>query len=228
MIQRLRRLIESSRRFVPQPFLNALGKSDITDVAIGDATLRDMTVLFMDIRGFTPLSERMTADENLRFLNSLLERILPSIERNNGFVDKYMGDAMMALFADCPDDAVRAGIGLQEAVVAYNEERRAAGEPTVTVGVGINSGELILGTLGSGTRLDTTVIGSIVNVAARVEKLTKDFGVPLIVPAGVAEALRDDTRSQLSTRDLGAVQIRGVADEVRLVGVLVDGWTQEG
>ena len=88
--ERIMAMVESSRRFVPDQFLSALGKSDITDVELGDAILRDMTVFFMDIRNFTNMSERMSADENLIFLNSLLESILPAIETHDGFIDKYL------------------------------------------------------------------------------------------------------------------------------------------
>ena len=217
MIKRLQRLILSSSRFVPDQFIKALGRSDITDVTLGDAITREMSVLFMDIRGFAQMSEHMSAADNLRFLNQLLERVLPPIESNNGFIDKYMGDAIMALF-EKPDDAVRAGVGLQVAVRDFNAQLRARGQDTVTVGVGINHGELILGTLGSGTRLDTTVIGNIVNVAARLEKLTKDYPVPIIMPQSVYAMLDGDTRSNLEIRDLGLVQIR---EESHLVGILL-------
>jgi HAMP domain-containing protein len=89
--EKLLEMVTSSQRFVPEQFLSALGRGDITDVKLGDAILRDMSVFFMDIRGFTDMSQRMTAEQNLTFLNALLERILPSIEDNNGFVDKYIG-----------------------------------------------------------------------------------------------------------------------------------------
>ena len=220
MIKRLQRLIASSRRFVPDQFLQALGRGDITDVALGDAINREMSVMFMDIRGFTPMSERMSAADNLRFLNQLLQQVLPPIEANTGFIDKYMGDALMALFDD-PEDAVRAGIGMQQAMGRFNDQRQAAGEEIVTVGVGINHGELILGTLGSGSRLDTTVIGSTVNVAARVEKLTKEHAVPIILTESVYRRLTPATRSALDSRDLGLVQIVGVTEEQRLIGVLL-------
>lgn len=220
MISRLQRLIASSRRFVPDQFIGALGRDDIADVALGDAITREMSVLFMDIRGFTPMSEGLSAADILSFLNELLQQVLPPIEANHGFIDKYMGDAIMALF-DRPEDAVRAGVELQLAMRRYNVKRRQAGNEEVTVGVGINHGDLVLGTLGSGTRLDTTVIGSIVNVAARLEKLTREHDVPLILPAAVYQLLPEPLRAELHTRDLGPVAIRGVARDVALIGVLL-------
>ena len=214
--ERLVEMSSSSRRFVPEQFLRALGRGDITDVKLGDAILRDMSVFFMDIRGFTHMSQRMTAQENLMFLNSLLQRILPSIEENDGFIDKYMGDAIMALFED-PNDALRAAVDLRQQVHAFNVEHT---EGDVDVGIGINSGELILGTMGTAGRIDTTVIGSTVNVASRLESLTKEFKVPIIIAESVYEALSEQTRAELETRELGPVKIRGIDVEVNLFGVM--------
>ncbi len=218
--ERIRAMMESSRRFVPDQFLTALGKNDITDVRLGDAILRDMTVLFMDIRNFTDMSEHMSADENLLFLNSLLENVLPAIEEYRGFIDKYMGDAVMALFPDKPDHALLAAIALRQGMAVYNREREERGYPKVEVGVGINSGELILGTLGSASRIDTTVIGSTVNIAARLEKLTKEYKVPIILPEEVFLAMDPSTRNLGHTRSLGPVKIRGIEKEMQLIGVL--------
>ena len=217
----IRAMMASSRRFVPDQFLIALGKNDITDVRLGDASLRNTTVLFMDIRNFTDMSERMSADENLLFLNSLLENMLPAIEQHCGFIDKYMGDAVMALFPDQPDNALLAAIALRKGMAVYNRAREEGGYPKIEVGVGINSGELILGTLGSASRIDTTVIGSTVNIAARLEKLTKEYGVPIILPEEVFLAMDHSTRDPVSTRSLGSVKIRGIEKEMRLIGVLV-------
>ncbi len=213
--EKLVEMVTSSRRFVPEQFLSALGRSDITDVKLGDAILRDMSVFFMDIRGFTDMSQRMTAEENLTFLNSLLERILPPIEDNHGFVDKYMGDSIMALFED-PDDALYAAVDLRREVLAFNQART---EGDVDVGIGINSGELILGTMGTSGRIDTTVIGSTVNVASRLESLTKEFKVPIIIAESVYETLSEDTRAGLETQELGPTKIRGIDQEMNLFGV---------
>jgi class 3 adenylate cyclase/HAMP domain-containing protein len=218
--ERIVAIMESSRRFVPDQFISALGKKDITDVDLGDAILRNMTVFFMDIRGFTKMSGQMSADENLIFLNSLLESILPPIKEHNGFIDKYIGDAVMALFPDRPDDALLAAIGLRQRMAAFNKERSEQGHDTVDVGVGINSGELILGTVGSPSRIDTTVIGSTVNIASRLESLTKELGAPIILPEKVFLALEQTTKDNVEIRNLGPIKIRGVENEVVLTGVL--------
>ena len=216
--ERILAMVESSRRFVPDQFLSALGKSDITDVELGDAILRDMTVFFMDIRNFTTMSEQMSADENLIFLNSLLESILPAIETHDGFIDKYIGDAVMALFPDQPDHALLAALDLCDRIATFNREKEGRGVAEIGVGVGINFGELILGTVGSSGRIDTTVIGSTVNMASRLESLTKEYGVPIILPEEVFLAMDESTRNRAATTDLGLVKIRGIENEVRLIG----------
>lgn len=213
-------MVEASRRFVPDQFLNSLGHGDLTAVQLGDATLREMTVLFMDIRGFTDMSERMSAEQTLVFLNELMEKILPAIEEHDGFIDKYIGDAVMALFPERSDDALLAAIELRKRVLAFNRERAEDGSKGIDIGVGINSGELILGTLGSAARIDTTVIGRTVNIASRLESLTKEYGVPIIMPITVFWGMGEATRRQVETKDLGDIKIRGIEDPVQLLGVV--------
>jgi class 3 adenylate cyclase len=121
----------------------------------------------------------------------------------------------MALFED-PDDALNAAIDLRREVLAFNQERA---EGDVDVGIGINSGELILGTMGTSGRIDTTVIGSTVNVASRLESLTKEFKVPIIIAESVFEALSQETLAGLDTRELGPTKIRGIDEEMNLFGV---------
>ena len=218
--ERILAMMESSRRFVPDQFLSALGRSDITDVQLGDAILRDMTVFFMDIRGFTDMSEHMSADENLVFLNSLMAGILPAIEKHHGFIDKYMGDAVMALFPEKPDNALLAALDLRARVLAFSQARQKRGDSAIDVGVGINFGELILGTMGSDARMDTTVIGSTVNLASRLASLTKEYSVPIILPEDVLLAMDESTRIAVRSQSLGSVKIRGIEGELKLVGVL--------
>src|SRR5262249_62355005 len=134
----LKRTNLSIERFVPRPFLAIVGKPSIVDVELGDNKRQDMSVLFSDIRSFTTLSERMTPDENFSFINAYLERMWPVIRTHNGFIDKYIGDAIMALFTNA-DDAVRAGLAMLETLAAFNAERRPAGQPPIGIGIGINS-----------------------------------------------------------------------------------------
>ena len=152
-------MVESFSRFVPKQFLTYLQKDTIEDIELGDATSYKMTVLFSDIRNFTTLSETMTADENFKFLNSYLKRMEPIIQNHEGFVDKFIGDAIMALFPNNAQEALISSIEIQEELRNYNAERQNFGFSNLSIGIGLNSGELMLGTVGSDKRLDTTVIG---------------------------------------------------------------------
>ena len=167
-------LTDAYGRFVPHQFLNLLGYESIIDVNLGDQVQQEMSVLFADIRDFTTLSETMTPQENFNFINAYLSRMEPAITSNNGFIDKYIGDAIMALFSDFADDAVKAGIAMLNILTNYNEDRQRVGYIPIQIGIGINSGSLMLGTVGGKSRMDSTVISDAVNLASHIEGLTKD------------------------------------------------------
>src|SRR5262249_55024747 len=188
----LKRTNLSIERFVPQAFLSIVGKPSIVDVELGDNKQEDMSILFSDIRSFTTLSEAMTPDENFAFINDYLERMGPVIRTHNGFIDKYIGDAIMALFANA-DDALRAGLAMLDALAAFNADRQSAGQPAIAIGVGINTGSLMLGTIGERHRMDGTVISDAVNLAARVESLTKDYREPLLISEYTYQRLANPT-----------------------------------
>ena len=122
----LAKISDSYARFVPRQFLEQLGKERITDVVLGDQVQRVMTVLFADIRDFTRLAEKMTPAETFQFVNQYLGAMEPAITRHNGVIDKYVGDAVMALFPDQPDDALQAALEMFRRLEAFNSER----EPT--------------------------------------------------------------------------------------------------
>ena len=164
---------ESFARFVPMAFLDQLGRARIVDVGLGDAVSVDATVLFSDVRGFTGISEGSGAVASFELLNAYLGRVEPAIGRHGGFVDKYVGDAIMSLFIDAPDGAVQAAVEMQHALEVFNSER--AGQVPLRTGIGIHAGPMMLGTVGSEGRLDTTAIGDTVNAASRLENATKEF-----------------------------------------------------
>jgi two-component system sensor histidine kinase ChiS len=201
-------------RFVPREFLDNLDKKSLTEVKLGDHVQRDMTVFFSDIRDFTSLSEKMTPQENFKFLNSYLKNVNPIVRARRGFIDKYIGDAIMALFPAEPGDAVQAGVDLQEAVKRYNNGRRLAGYVPINIGIGIHRGDLILGTIGEDERMQTTVIADAVNVASRLEGLTKTYHVGLIVSSSVVEGLQPNHGFKL--RALGAVKAKGKTQSVEI------------
>jgi len=204
----------ASNKFVPREFLEHLNRQTIADVRLGDHVQREMTVFFSDIRDFTSMSEGMTPQQNFDFLNSYLKRATPIVRANHGFIDKYIGDAIMALFPREPGDALAAGVQLQRALVKYNEGRRSAGYEPVRIGIGLHCGELILGTIGEEERMQTTVISDAVNVAARIEGLTKVFGVSLLVSKRVVDKLPPGHGFHL--RHLGAVKAKGKTRSVEI------------
>jgi class 3 adenylate cyclase/HAMP domain-containing protein len=206
----------SIERFVPQAFLAIVGKPSIVEVELGDNKRKTMTILFSDIRNFTTLSEAMTPDENFAFINAYLERMGPVIRDHNGFIDKYIGDAIMALF-ESADDAVRAGLGMLETLEAFNADRRAAGRPPIGIGVGINTGTLMMGTIGEKHRMDGTVISDAVNLASRIEGLTKTYHVGLLVSQYTVESLVDPKAYDI--RPIDVVVVKGKTHAVTICEV---------
>lgn len=200
-------LMEAISRFVPEEFIDHLGKKSLLDVKIGDSVDKDITLLFSDIRGFTSLSENMTAEENFNFLNSYLKRMDPLIRNNRGFIDKFIGDAIMAIFPENPDGALRAAIAMQKELLVYNSHRQKTGYQPVSIGIGLHRGSAMLGTVGSISRMDTTVIGDTVNLAARVESLTKTFRTGIILTDFVWHGLDDPEKYHL--REIDSVRVRG-------------------
>jgi adenylate cyclase len=211
-------LVSASRRFVPKEFLSLLGKESIVNVELGDQIEMNLTVLFADIRSFTALSEKMTPAENFNFLNSFLRRVSPVIRSNQGFIDKYMGDGIMALFPRSPADALRAGVELLDTVRLFNRHRANSGYQPISIGVGVNSGRLMLGTVGEASRMEGTVISDVVNLTSRLQGLTRMFGSNIIVSRELL-AVCPDTAGY-PRRYLGSVPVRGKSEVVSLFEII--------
>jgi predicted ATPase/class 3 adenylate cyclase/tRNA A-37 threonylcarbamoyl transferase component Bud32 len=204
-------------RFVPQQLLQHLKKSSITEVNLGDNVELDMSVMFADIRSFTTLSEQLTPAESFRFINDYLARLEPVIVDHQGFIDKYIGDAIMALFSGGADDAVKGGIAMQKTLATYNQERQHSPYPPIRLGIGINTGRLMLGTVGGKDRMDGTVISDAVNLAARLESLTKRYKVDLLISHDTYTQLRYPQSH--SIRKIGTTEIRGRSKAVTIYEV---------
>ena len=215
--QQLEQLNIAYERFVPHEFLRFLEKSSIVEVKLGDQVQREMTILFSDIRDFTTLSETMTPQENFNFINSYLRQMEPVIIEHHGFIDKYIGDAIMALFAEGADDAVQAGIAMQRQLVAYNDGRQHAGYQPIRIGVGINTGSLMLGTIGGQHRMEGTVISDAVNVASRIEGLTKKYGAGLLISDSAYLRLADRNRYRI--RIVDRVRVKGKTEPMTVLEV---------
>jgi len=203
---RLAKLNAAYGRFVPHDFLSLLEKPSIIEVKLGDNQQRDMTVLFADIRSFTSLSEQMTPPENFAFINTYLGKVSPAIRKNNGFIDKYIGDAVMALFSTSPDDGVRAAIDMQEEVNIFNQEREQKGLFPIAIGIGLHAGNLMLGTIGERERMESTVIADAVNLASRLEGLTKVYGARILVSGAIIDRLEEPEKYKYRFVDRVAVK----------------------
>jgi class 3 adenylate cyclase len=184
-------------RFVPSDFLRILGVNDPIDAEVNLGMNQDMSVLFTDIRGFSTLSEDRSPETVFTSLNQAFDVIVPAISANNGIVDKFIGDAVMALFRSA-DDATRAAVEIVKCV-----EKLETPMGSLKVGVGINSGRLILGTVGNNERIQTTVVGDVVNIAARIESLTKTLKCSVLLNGPTAK------HTSLSGRYLGLFEVKG-------------------
>ncbi|NEQ32574.1 MAG: response regulator [Leptolyngbya sp. SIO4C5] len=204
-------------QFVPRQFMQLLDRASIVDVQLGDQTEREMSVLFADIRGFTAMSEAMTPEDTFQFINTFFRRMEPAIINNGGFIDKYIGDAIMALFSGTPDNALQAAISMLECLIDYNQSRLRREQSLISMGIGINTGSLMLGTVGGRHRMDTTVVSDAVNVAARLEKLTKEYGVSLLITEATLAQLQNP--DLYSIRLIDQVAVRGKSQSMRIYEV---------
>ncbi|MGP1383873.1 MAG: response regulator [Thainema sp.] len=186
-------LSEKFRLFVPDQFLRRIAPKGVESIQLGNAIAAELTVLFCDIRGFTSIVESQQAQTTFNWLNALFTAINESITQHNGFIDKYLGDAVMAVFDQSethPMDGLQAAIATQNALAQFNQSRHQFGlEQPIRIGIGLHTGEGVIGTLGASQRMDTTVIGDVVNTASRLEELTKTYGVPIIVSEKTVAAL---------------------------------------
>jgi class 3 adenylate cyclase len=208
-------LARATAYFVPREFLHALGHDDVTTTKLGDATAKSITVLFADIRNFTSSSEGMTPEETFAFLNGCLSKLGPHVRAQSGFVDKYIGDAIMALFPRDPSDAVRAAIAMQDELRRSNDA--LAGRAPLDIGVGIHVGNVMMGTIGEAERFEATVISDAVNLTARLESLTKQLGCSVLISEEVFSTLDEDLRKY--ARRLGTFIVKGKAQPVALYEV---------
>jgi predicted ATPase/class 3 adenylate cyclase len=211
------KLAEAASRFVPNQFLAFLGYDSLIETKLGDAVRLEMSVLFSDIRDFTTMSETMTPEDNFRFINSYLSRMEPAILEHEGFIDKYIGDAIMALFGGEADNAVKAGIYMLNLLSQYNQQRANSGYYPIRIGIGINTGSLILGTVGGENRMDGTVISDAVNLASRVESLTKNYGVSLLITQQTFSRLK--TPTDYAIRTIGKAKVKGKSEQVTVYEV---------
>ena len=208
-----------SRFFSPDVVSEIVRHKDDAKLA---ANRRRMTVLFSDIRGFTSMSEKMEPEEVVTFLREYLTEMTEAVFRHGGTVDKYIGDAIMALYnvpfeaADHPVQAVRTALEFQQRLEPLAERFAAKYGGSLRCGVGINTGDAVVGTIGSRQRLEYTAIGDTINLGSRLESITKDFNVPVII----SEATWLEVKDLFETRYLGEVTVKGKEIPVKIYTVM--------
>ncbi len=218
IITELKQLTEANQRFVPVEFLKFLGKDSIKDVQLGDQVLRCMTVLFADIRSFTTISETMSPKENFNFLNTYLGYMEPIIRKHGGFIDKFIGDSIMALFDEEPGSAIDAALEMHERLKDFNALMEQFGRKPISIGAGIHTGSLMLGVVGGEGRMETTVISDAVNLASRIEGLTRDYQACVIVSETSLNKLHN--KDKYFYKLLDSLQVKGRQEVVSIYEII--------
>lgn len=183
---------------------------------------KDLTVLFSDIRGFTTISEKLTPEELVKLLNEYLTTMTNQVFQYEGLLDKYMGDAIMAVFGaplDQPDHARRAcltALAMMKELHKLQEKWRAEGRPAFDIGVGVNSGDMVVGNMGSEMRFDYTVMGDMVNLGSRLEGINKEYGTNIIISEFTYEKVKD----AMCCRELDGVRVKGKIKPVKIYELL--------
>jgi len=213
----LYQLNQSYKRFIPHQFLELLGKKSIIDINLGDQVEQEMTLLFSDIRGFTSISEKMTPQENFDFINTYFGQMTPIIYKYHGFIDKYIGDAIMALFPTRADDAVNSAVAMLKRLTRYNQFLKPSQLAKLHIGIGIHIGPTMLGIVGGQIRMDSTVISDTVNIASRIEGLTKIYNTSLLISEDTYLQLTKTAKKYI--RWIDYVKVKGKSKRVKIFEV---------
>lgn len=215
-----KRLQGTMRRFMTQAVVDQVLSNNDEQLLFGSAC--EASVLFADIRGFTTMAEELSARETVETLNELFSEMFEAVAGHDGVLDKYIGDAVMAVYGAPlssgrdPQNALASALEMLARLHPINARRAERGAPPIRIGIGIASGEVVAGTIGSPKRMDYTVIGDSVNLAARLQDLTKAYGVELLVCARTAAAIEPGR----ATREIDLIAVRGRKRPETIVEVL--------
>jgi len=212
------------QHYVPPAVVESL-LTDMGKLRLGGEK-RELTVLFSDIRGFTALSERMEPEELVKLMNEYFTAMTEKVFEQRGSLDKYIGDAIMAIYGAPVEDpahpalACRSALGMVQALRELREPWRRRGLPQIDIGVGINTGPMVVGNMGSRRRFNYTVVGDAVNVASRLESLNKTYGTNILISEHTYERVKDEP---FEVREIDSVPVRGRERPVRLYELIPDG-----
>lgn len=186
-------LTEKFRLFVPDQFLERIAPKGLDSIQVGNVREEELSILFCDIREFTSIAEDQDPKATFTWLNCFFEQMNEAITKHHGFIDKFLGDAIMAVFdrAGChPQDAIEAALLMESHLHNLNNAQlQNPKSKPIRMGIGIHSGMAVIGTIGSSSRMDSTVIGDVVNTASRLEELTKTYDCSIIVSGQTRDRL---------------------------------------
>jgi two-component system sensor histidine kinase ChiS len=217
-IYRLQKINEAYGKYLPGSFLKMLDKRRIIDFKLGDMAEKEMTIMFSDIRSYTNLSESMSPHDNFRFLVKYLKQIGEMLNKNKGFPVQYYGDGVMAMFHGKTDYPVHAALDMHKQVALYSADRVKKGRRPINIGVGLHTGNVIMGIRGDDWRWEGGIVGDSVNIASRIEGLTKMFGASTILTEDVFTRL--EKPAQFHFRYLGKVQVKGKDKPLKIYELL--------
>lgn len=218
--QAVREARDVFEKFVPPAYLRRIAQSGFGSIRPGKADQQWATVLCCDIHGFTALSERLSPDQLITLVNQLYEEIAHVVNARQGVIDKFLGDAVLCIFegADSAQRAVACGVEMLALVRAFNAKNDFSPDRAIRIGIGAHSGPIILGTIGSSVRMDSTVLGLTVNLAKRLEELTKPMGVSMLISDEIVRHLPDLHPHPL--RSLGEVLVKGYSSPLVVYEVI--------
>jgi len=217
--ERIRHIFQ---KYVPAEIIDEVLRTKGEQLLVGKKQVT--TILFSDIRSFTTISEKLSAEELVKSLNTYFNIMVNVIIEHKGTIDKFIGDAIMAIFGapvkheDDPLEAVLTGLNMIKNLHSFNKKQIALNRPPFKIGVGINTGEVVVGNIGSTQKLDYTCIGDAVNLASRLEGLTKMYGIPIII----SQFTYEETKTQIDARELDSVRVKGKLKPVKIYQPLDD------
>ena len=204
------------QKYVPADIIDEVLKSGGANLLVGKK--QHATILFSDIRSFTSISESLSAEELVLSLNTYFNIMVSIIIEHQGIIDKFIGDSIMAVFGapvlhdDDPVNAVKTGLKMLDSLKNFNRKQTASGRPPFRIGIGLNTGEVVVGNIGSNQKLEYTCIGDAVNLASRLEGLTKMYGVPLII----SEFTYRESKDTITARKIDSVRVKGKNKPVKI------------
>lgn len=221
---KLSKITKAYERFVPHEYVELLSKESIINVKLGDRVSTKMAIFFSDIRSFTTISEQMTSQETFAFVNGYLKEVCPEIRDRNGLIIKFLGDGIMAVFPDGADDALEAAIAQLKRLQEYNQVLLSTGWMPIKIGIGIHWGHIMVGIVGEKGRMSGDAFSNNVNLTARLEGLTKFYGVSLLISESAFNYLKNPQKYQI--RFLDRASVKGIDEPINVYEVL-DGEVDE-